>query len=296
MPSVKLDMPRIFKLFFLLSIAVSCKTVRTNFFDPFAYDAQAYEKVRLQYKIEGKGDTTLFFIHGWNLDYTCWQAQVSYFSPFYKLVLLDLAGHGQSGRNRRNWTIESHAKDVLSIISKERLKNVILVAHSMGGEIALDVAVANPRDVIGIIGVDNLKNVGMTISEEQRTGVQAYIKEFTANYQKMAEGMARENIRSKDSAIVHKIVNSYTAADPAIAVPTLMNLFPKAADAKNKLASLPFPMKFIMCLYSPYDGQALKKYCNKGFEVITIDSSGHFPMVEQPTKFNEALHRLLGKE
>lgn len=279
-------------LLFLLLLA-SCKSSRVTSFDPFGYDPQAYEKVKLNYRLKGSGDTTLFFIHGWNLDHTYWRNQEAAFSSSYRLVLFDLAGCGRSGKNRKNWTVESFARDITAIIDQEQLSNVILVAHSMGGEIALDVAVANPQTVIGIIGIDNLKNVGMTITEEDKKGMQPYIKEFMARYPVMAEGMAREFTLSKDSAVVHRLVHSYKEADPAIAVPTLMNLYPKAAAAKTKLPLLAFPMKFIMCTNTPYDETALKKYCAHGYRIITIDSSGHFPMIEQPAQFNKALRQLL---
>jgi len=278
-------------LFLTIAFCTGCG--KRAFFDPFSYDPQAYEKVKLHYFIQGKGDTTLFFIHGWNLDHSCWQNQLAYFSPSYRLVTMDLAGHGHSGKKRKNWTVESFARDILHIIHTEGLKNVILVAHSMGGEIALDVAAADPRRVIGIIGVDNLKNVGMTVSEEQKKGMQSYIRMFKGNYREMAEGMARGNLRTRDSAIVAGVVKSYTSAKPKIAVPILMNLFPKAVDAKNKLAVLPFPLKLIISTYSSYDSAALKKYCRNGYRVVKIDGSGHFPMLEQPLKFNEALQGFL---
>jgi pimeloyl-ACP methyl ester carboxylesterase len=109
----------------------------------------------------------------------------------------------------------------------------------------------------------------------------------------MAEGMARGHLRTTDSFVVARVVNSYTSARPNIAVPVLMNLFPKAAEAKHKLLQLPFPLQLIMCTYSPYDSAALKKYCRMGYRVVTIDGSGHFPMLEQPVVFNEALRQLL---
>lgn len=247
----------------------------------------------MNYAVKGSGDTTLFFIHGWNLDHTYWQNQENDFSSSYRLVLLDLAGCGDSGKNRTNWTIESFARDITTIIDQEQLSNVILIAHSMGGEIALDVAATEPKKVIGIIGIDNLKNVGMTITEENKKGMQPYIQEFLANYPKMAEDMARSFIVSKDSAIVQRVVNSYKQADPTVAVPTLMNLYPKAAEAKHKLRLMPFAMKFVMSTNTPYDEKALKTYCKQGYKVVTIDSAGHFPMIERPNQFNKALHRLL---
>lgn len=281
-----------YKILLLILVLASCRSNKAISFDPFQYNPEAYEKVKLNYVLKGNGDTTLLFIHGWNLDHTYWQAQEKEFSS-YKLVLVDLAGCGASGKNRKNWTVESFAKDITTVIQNEHLHNVILVAHSMGGEIALDVAAANPQQVIGIIGVDNLKNVGMTITEEDKKGMQPYIKEFMTHYPVMAEDMARSFILSKDSAIVHRIVNSYKQADPTIAVPTLMNLYPKAAEAKHKLQMVPFKMKFILCTNTPYDEQALKKYCTQGYQIVTIDNSGHFPMIEQPEQFNKALHQLL---
>ncbi|WP_460935048.1 alpha/beta fold hydrolase [Spirosoma humi] len=282
-----------YKQLLLLALLTGCASQKKTALDPFHYDPQAYERVRLHYQLKGQGDTTLFFIHGWNLDHAYWQQQANEFESAYRLVLLDMAGCGTSGTNRVNWTVESFARDISSIIAKERLKNVILVAHSMGGEIALDAAATNPQTVIGIIGVDNLKNVGMTIQEGDEVGIQKYSQEFMANYPKMAEAMAREMILSKDSTIVHRIVKSYRQADPRIAVPTLLNLYPKAADAKHKLRQLTFPMKFIMCTNTPYDEGALKTYCPQGYRIVKLDSSGHFPMIERPKAFNQALHELL---
>lgn len=282
-----------YKALFLLVFIASCKSSSVIAFDPFHYDPQAYEPVKLNYAVKGKGDTTLFFIHGWNLDHTYWQAQEAEFSRTYRTVTVDLAGCGKSGKNRKHWTVESFARDITAVIKTERLSNVILVAHSMGGEIALDVAVANPQKVIGIIGIDNLKNAGMTITEEGKKGMQPYIKEFLAHYPVMAEGMAREFTLSKDSAVVHRLVASYKEADPAIAVPTLMNLYPKAAEAKNKLMAMQFPMKFIMSTNTPYDEVAFRKYCTRGYKILSLDSSGHFPMIERSVQFNKALYQIL---
>ncbi len=280
----------------LLLLLAGCASRKSTSFNPFHYDPLAYERVRVYYQLKGQGDTTLVFIHGWNLDHTYWQKQAVEFSSSYRLVLLDLAGCGASGTKRVNWTVESFARDVTNIIQKERLKNVILVAHSMGGEIALDVAAANPQTVIGIIGVDNLKNVGMTLKEGDEKGIQAYSQEFIANYPSMAEAMARALTTSKDSTAVHRIVTSYRQANPSIAVQTLMNLYPKAAEAKHKLVLMPFAMKFIMCTNTPYDEQALKTYCQHGYHIMRIDSSGHFPMIERPEAFNKALRKLLATQ
>ncbi|RZM23353.1 MAG: alpha/beta hydrolase [Pedobacter sp.] len=68
------------------------------------------------------------------MDLSYWHNQQTEFASTYQLVLLNLAGCGQSGTNRIHWTIESFARDITAIIHNEKLMKVILVAHSMGGD------------------------------------------------------------------------------------------------------------------------------------------------------------------
>jgi len=78
---------------------------------------------------------------------------------------LDLPGFGQSGKTRANWTIEEFGKDVNTLIDQLELKNVILVGHSMGGDVVLEAALNNP-DIVALIGVDTFNDAGMEVTEE----------------------------------------------------------------------------------------------------------------------------------
>src|SRR5690606_27358242 len=82
------------------------------------YDPEKYERISVNYQVYGRSDTTLLFIHGWNLDHTYWDHTVKHLKNRYKIVTLDLAGHGNSGRDRSSWTVESFAKDITGIINK----------------------------------------------------------------------------------------------------------------------------------------------------------------------------------
>src|SRR5262245_56064210 len=52
----------------------------------------------------GKGDTALVFLHGWCGDREYWKNQVDVFAPEYRVVALDQAGHGESGKDRTHWS------------------------------------------------------------------------------------------------------------------------------------------------------------------------------------------------
>ncbi|MEM9936875.1 MAG: alpha/beta hydrolase [Bacteroidota bacterium] len=107
----------------------------------------------------GQGDTTLLFVHGWGIDAEYWDEQQGFFCPGYRVVSMDMMGFGKSGKEREAYSIEAYAADVNTLIEELELKNVILIGHSMGGDVVLEAALNQPK-VIAMVGVDNFKEVG----------------------------------------------------------------------------------------------------------------------------------------
>ena len=81
------------------------------------------------YHIEGKGRPALVFIHGWNGDRSYWRDQVSYFARTHVVAAVDLAGHGESGAVRKDWSIPAFGADVAAVVKEEGLKKVILIGR-----------------------------------------------------------------------------------------------------------------------------------------------------------------------
>ena len=98
-------------------------------------------------------------MHGWATNQTYWDSQVKFFSDKYKVITLDLVGHGESGKARQNWTQENYARDVIAVIDEIEAKNLVLIGHDMGDEIILRASRTKSEDLVGIIGVDNFKNI-----------------------------------------------------------------------------------------------------------------------------------------
>jgi pimeloyl-ACP methyl ester carboxylesterase len=82
--------------------------------------------------VHGEGALVLVFVHGWSCDRSYWKGQLEPFSQHYKVVAIDLAGHGASGKERKNYTIESFGADVAAVVNKLNLQHIILIGHSMG--------------------------------------------------------------------------------------------------------------------------------------------------------------------
>ena len=123
--------------------------------------------VLIDYTDSEKGDTTLLFVHGWCLNKSYWVNQVAFFSKRYRVVTIDLPGFGLSGKNRNDWSTANYATDVNAVINQLHLKKVILIGHSMAGDIVLKAAINNPNKVISLVGVDNFKAIGHTLSAQE---------------------------------------------------------------------------------------------------------------------------------
>src|SRR5580700_11041376 len=130
-------------------------------------------------EVRGQGDTALIFLHGWCGDREYWEHQVEVFAADYRVVALDQAGHGESGKGRKAWTADSLAGDVEAVVKALGLKRVILVGHSMGGPVALLAAKRMPKTVVAVIGVDTLQNAEAQMPEEARKRfMEAFEKDF----------------------------------------------------------------------------------------------------------------------
>ncbi len=84
--------------------------------------------VSIHFETAGEGQTSLVFVHGWSCDLRYWSKQRDYFAQRYRVVLLDLAGHGKSGSNRQTWTISAFGSDVAAVVRSLDLERVLELA------------------------------------------------------------------------------------------------------------------------------------------------------------------------
>ncbi|MDQ2920953.1 MAG: alpha/beta hydrolase [Acidobacteriota bacterium] len=96
--------------------------------------------INLYQKKYGSGDPILC-VHGLGANIFTWRHFVTPFSQENKLILVDLRGFGSSPKPENNrYSIEEHADDIYRIILRDDLKKLTLIGNSLGGAIALLVA------------------------------------------------------------------------------------------------------------------------------------------------------------
>lgn len=106
------------------------------------------------YTDEGDSDIPLIFIHGWTCDSTDWIWQLPFFRQNHRVIAFDARGHGHSTGTVTDYTPESDAKDVLSLMDHLEIKKAILVGHSLGGVVASLLSGLAPDRVEGVVAID----------------------------------------------------------------------------------------------------------------------------------------------
>lgn len=99
---------------------------------------QLSDSVSIAYTEKGKGKHTLLFVHGLGGNSSHWAQNLEELSQNFHCIALDLPGYGLSTQRAYSApTLGFYATTLLSFIEKKRLKNVILIGHSMGGQTAI---------------------------------------------------------------------------------------------------------------------------------------------------------------
>lgn len=252
---------------------------------------KAADGLAFTYDNRGQGDTALVFLHGWCCDREYWKHQADEFAKEYRVITVDLPGHGTSGKDRKQWSIKGLSADIESLIKSLGLKRVILVGHSMGGLISLETARRLPGVVVGIVGVDTLQNAEMEFSKEQAKQVgEAYKSDFKAMMEN-GDGMFPEKI---DPELKKWILTRAQSQDRTMAVALIedfpnLNISQMMKDAKVPVRCInSAPSTQISIATAP---DINKKYCD--FKVVIMENVGHYPMLEKPAEFNQKLREVL---
>ena len=248
--------------------------------------------VSISYTLAGNGDTSIVFVHGWGISKEYWKEQIEELSSDYTVVSLDLGGHGQSGHNRENWTIEEFAKDVRAVIDGLHLNNVILVGHSMGGEIILQTALSFPAKVIGFIGIDNFKQFVTSFTPQEEKQVSDFMQSLKTNFDTTATMYTRLALFPQgysDTNSVNRVIRSIRQTDSAVAIKALESLMYFALKDSEMISRLPIPAHLIVSDYTATNEESFRRAAKAGSSIRVIKGTGHYPMIEQPHQFTELL-------
>lgn len=245
--------------------------------------------IEIYYEVVGDGEVTLIPISGWGAQTSAehWKYQLS-FSSDYKLVLIDLPGHGKSGNTRETYTMQSYGQDVKSIVERLNIENLILIGHSMGGAVILEAAKLLSSRILGLIMVDSL--AGNLYVRMEAAEIKEILTPFEENFERtflnLLEPMLSDKFNPQD---VNQLKNSIPHLDKRSLISALTELC--KWDMNDVLPEITRPIKCI-CAGRTFPPEIRDVY-NRVFDALYIEEVGHLLIYEDPSRFNKVFSELL---
>jgi pimeloyl-ACP methyl ester carboxylesterase len=244
--------------------------------------AATVDSIQIHSSISGKGPKTILFVHGWTCDETSWKFQVPALSKDYKVITLDLPGHGQSGLPKDGkLTMDMFARAVEAVRAEAKVERVVLAGHSMGTPVVIQYARLFPQHTLALVFVDG------SMARSTGTGKPPSVEEFRSR-----EGIIRGMFSPATSSEVQKLIltmMTHPSAEMALAAGAAMQ---DPAIWKDDVFRQP-----ILGLFAGHPGLTERDLKPRfpNLELHHIPGTGHFLMLEKPEEFNRLLKSFLDK-
>src|SRR5262245_50585963 len=111
--------------------------------------------VKLGFEEAGSGDPPILLVHGWTCDHTYMAPQFEHFSRTHRVIAVDLRGHGQSDKPKQEYTMAAFADDLIWLCDQLKVKKPIVIGHSMGGVIGVELAARFPEIPGAVVTLDS---------------------------------------------------------------------------------------------------------------------------------------------
>jgi sigma-B regulation protein RsbQ len=250
--------------------------------------AATVDGIKLHSSSAGHGKETVILVHGWTCDETSWKYTVPALAEKYRVITLDLPGHGQSGSPKDGkFSMELFARAVEAVRSEAKADRVVLVGHSMGTPVIREYARLYPQHVAGLVLVDGLIKInpgGAAPQPSQMSG-----PDGMKNRENMIKGMFSASTTPAERDHILKMM---LAPPESTATGAMLATF-DPSSWKDDVMTMP-----VLGIYADKSRLADEAYSRKifpHFEFVEVPGTGHFVMIDKPDEFNHLLIAFLDK-
>lgn len=240
----------------------------------------------LHYEEHGEG-TPLVLLHGACESSSFWKAQIEELQEKHHLILLDLPGHGQSARLGDEVSIPLYSMILREVVQGLDLDSPFLIGHSMGGAIAMTVAVEAPKLLGGLV----LANTGakLGVLSEILAGLET---DYAATIQTIIA--PRELGAAHADSLLEWISNEMVLTDPSVGLGDFLAC--SRFDIRAQLKNIGVPSLIISGDKDSLTPAKWAAYLNENIsdsQLVVVQGTGHLTMLERPEAFNQVLEEFL---
>jgi pimeloyl-ACP methyl ester carboxylesterase len=249
-----------------------------------------HKGVRIFYNDDGSGDPPMVLVHGIG-NHTHFGAQIGHFSRSHRVIAPDLPGFGQSDAPDRDYGIAAFAADISWLCDELNLRRPVIIGHSMGGAVALELAAARADLPSAIVMLDPIPIVPLPALAAQRTQLAEALAgpAFSEVFRQFAE--ARMFQPTDDPELRARIVDEMCATPQHVLAPTFASLSRWTGEDAAGRVTIP------VLLITAGDGlpadMARTRELLPQLEHRRADGVGHFAHAMAPGHINAMIDQFL---
>ncbi|WP_371195468.1 alpha/beta fold hydrolase [Glaciecola sp. SC05] len=250
---------------------------------------------------------TIVFIHGNSACKEVFEQQIEALSDEYRLILLDLPGHGESSNSNepmQDYTIPGYAVACISLLQSIKVVNPIIMGWSLGGHVALEM-VGQGYSACGLL-ITGTPPIGRGLSDFEHAFQANEVMALTGKQAFTDDDAAKYLSALYSTSIINNFVIAAQRTDP-IAREAMVAHWSAGVDGVDEKALIASWDRPIAVIHGENDQFVNLDYLTNLIwknlwknKILSVRNAGHSPFLEQPIVFNQYIltfaHSCFNKE
>jgi 3-oxoadipate enol-lactonase len=259
-------------------------------------DRSKIESHGLAYDDVGEGPAVVL-VHGYPFNRSMWTEQIAALKSHYRVLAIDLRGHGETAVTPGTSAMEDMAYDIANLLDHLEVSRAVIVGLSMGGYVALAFTRLFSLRVRGLVLADTRAQADTEEGKQTRmTQVEKILRE---GMEGIADAMLPKLLTAETVAkrpdIVRRVRDMMVQTPPEGAAAALRGMAQRR-DQRPFLPNILPPTLILVGREDAITPVADSEYMHQeisGSRLEIIDGAGHVSNMERPTQFNDALLKFL---
>jgi len=251
---------------------------------------------RLYYESHGNGHPILF-IHGLGSSTQDWEHQLQYFVNDYRVIMLDLRGHGQSDKPGGDYNVPLLTEDVAKLLKQVGETQVHVVGLSLGGWVAYQLAVDFPKLVRSLVVVNCLPELVAHSFSDRVALLKRTVLFRLLSMRTIGKVLAKKLFPKDNQKELRKIfIERWARNDKRAYMATMRGAV--GWSVVDRLGEIQCPCNVISAEHDYFPIEKKQKYVSlmPNAKLVVIEGCGHAVPFECPEVFNKVLFAALGSE